>query len=413
MASKAPAPKAKSGMPRFGFLLASIVAVLSIRSGWVLVPLPYPAVGKHVHQVPADVLPWTPRPLEGVLAPNKKLQQATRLFEGKIQGSESVAVSPDGKLVMLDKFNKVWEAAPVAGGGYELDGAPAADLGAGRPLGYHFDANGDLIVCDSFKGLIKLERSTGRVEVLSNRVSDSSPVDAGSEIIYANDLDIGRDGVVYFTSCSDIQPQRGHLGFWDTYKAWLLDVAQGAPRGRLLSYDPATRETRVLAKGFYYSNGVALAADGSYVMVVETNRIRVHRHWLAGPKAGQTEVVVDRLPGVPDGITRASDGNFWVAVLAPVPPIAKLLREPGVRAVYAWMPDWARPKVQKWGTVVKISGDGEILDLLHDPDGSRVACISAVSEVGGRLFIGNLVEDYVSVLDLKAVGAVVGEGASH
>jgi sugar lactone lactonase YvrE len=67
-------------------------------------------------------------------------------------------------------------------------------------------------------------------------------------------------------------------------RGWLLDVSQGLPRGRLLSYDPATKETRVLAKGFYYANGVALAEDGSYVMVVETNRIRVHRHWLRGPK---------------------------------------------------------------------------------------------------------------------------------
>jgi hypothetical protein len=32
-----------------------------------------------------------------------------------------------------------------------------------------------------------------------------------------------------------------------------------------------------------------------------------------------------------------------------------------------------------------------------------------VSEAGGRLFIGNLVQDYVSVLDLAAVGAAVGD----
>jgi sugar lactone lactonase YvrE len=64
-------------------------------------------------------------------------------------------------------------------------------------------------------------------------------------------------------------------------------VAQGAPRGRLLVYDPATKETRVLAAGFYYSNGVALSPGGDYLMLVETNRIRVHRHWLKGPKVGR------------------------------------------------------------------------------------------------------------------------------
>jgi hypothetical protein len=54
-----------------------------------------------------------------------------------------------------------------------------------------------------------------------------------------------------------------------------------------------------------------------------------------------------------------------------------------------------------------------VLHLLHDPDGSRVAFVSAVSESGGRLFIGNLVQDYVSVLDLAAVGAAVGGGGGH
>lgn len=70
-----------------------------------------------------------------------------------MQGSESVAVSPEGSLVMLDKYNRVWEArqSSTAPGGYELSEAPSADLGAGRPLGYHFDARGDLIVADSFK----------------------------------------------------------------------------------------------------------------------------------------------------------------------------------------------------------------------------------------------------------------------
>lgn len=61
----------------------------------------------------------------------------------------------------------------------------------------------------------------------------------------------------------------------------------------------------------------------------------------------------------------------------------------------------------------QISGSGEVLDLLHDPQGSHVAYVSAVSEAGGRLFIGNLVQDYVSVIDLKAVGSSVGEGAAH
>jgi sugar lactone lactonase YvrE len=50
---------------------------------------------------------------------------------------------------------------------------------------------------------------------------------------------------------------------------------QGLPKGRLLAYYPANRTTHVISHEFYYSNGVALAADGTYAAVCETDRLRV------------------------------------------------------------------------------------------------------------------------------------------
>jgi len=37
-------------------------------------------------------------------------------------------------------------------------------------------------------------------------------------------------------------------------------------------------------QGFYYANGVALSRDGSYVVMAETDQLRVHKIWLRGPK---------------------------------------------------------------------------------------------------------------------------------
>jgi hypothetical protein len=34
----------------------------------------------------------------------------------------------------------------------------------------------------------------------------------------------------------------------------------------------------------YYANGVALAADESYIVICETDRIRLLKYWLKGPK---------------------------------------------------------------------------------------------------------------------------------
>jgi sugar lactone lactonase YvrE len=63
--------------------------------------------------------------------------------------AESVAVASDGSLYMLDKFGFVWRAPPDGSGGYSLEKEPRAQLGPGRPLGFHFDAEGNLIVCNS------------------------------------------------------------------------------------------------------------------------------------------------------------------------------------------------------------------------------------------------------------------------
>jgi len=51
------------------------------------------------------------------------------------------------------------------------------------------------------QGLIKLDPQ-GNVLLLSARVSDDSPLDPGTLITYANDLDISSDGTVYFTDRS-------------------------------------------------------------------------------------------------------------------------------------------------------------------------------------------------------------------
>lgn len=43
------------------------------------------------------------------------------------------------------------------------------------------------------------------------------------------------------------------------------------------------------------------------------------RYWLQGPKQGTSEIFIDNLPGPPDGISKAQDGQtFWVTIYSPV-----------------------------------------------------------------------------------------------
>lgn len=71
-----------------------------------------------------------------------------------------------------------------------------------------------------------LEKDTHRVLIVANRVSDTSAIDPGSEILYANDLDIASDGTIYFTASTNIVPHRNEQGFFDTFRAWQLGMCQ-------------------------------------------------------------------------------------------------------------------------------------------------------------------------------------------
>lgn len=393
-------------------ILVTSLLVTPARSA---IPLPGPAYGKFANAVPSGVLDWKPTALKGSWAANTRLQAAVRLFDGLIKGAESVVVGPHGQLVMLDRYNQLWEAKQDQGSGaWALSPKPLAQLGPGRPLGYHFDHDGNLIVCDSLKGLLKYDYTSGVISLLATHVSWNSPINPGTPITYANDLAIAADGTVYFTSCTDIIPPLNALGFWDTFRAWFLGLMQGLPKGRLLRYDPRTKEAHVIAKGFYYANGVALSPDDSYVVMAETDMIRAHKIWVKGPKAGQSEVLIDQLPGMPDGVDASPTGGYWISLVAPAPPFKSRLltagmRHPLVRGLAAWLPPRLRPALRSWGAVVKVDGRGQVMEFLQDPDGSKVATVSAVNEEttahGSRLWLGNLVGSYVSYIDLDGRAA--------
>ena len=119
------------------------------------------------------------------------------LVRHQTTSSESVSVDPtSGTLLLLDKHGYLHRADPSdTPPGYTLEGAPPAYVGPGRPLASHMDAAGDLVICDTLKGLTMLDRE-GRLSVLTNRVGLDSPLQPGTPLRYVNDLDIASDGAV-------------------------------------------------------------------------------------------------------------------------------------------------------------------------------------------------------------------------
>ena len=64
----------------------------------------------------------------------------------------------------------------------------------GRPLGMDFAPAGDLIVADAVKGLLSVSRD-GAVSVLATG-------EGGVPFRFTNDVDVGPDGVIYFSDAS-------------------------------------------------------------------------------------------------------------------------------------------------------------------------------------------------------------------
>jgi sugar lactone lactonase YvrE len=326
-----------------------------------------------------DPAAWDPPPapaMDGVYAPNDRLHEAELLATGQVYGPEDVAVdvqdriyggTQDGLIV------RVWPDGRVE---------TFAETG-GRPLGLHFDADGNLIVADAWRGLLSISPG-GEITVLSTSAD-------GVPFGFTDDLDIASDGTIYF---SDASTRFGQ----DEY---VLDLLEMRPHGRLLAYDPATGQTRVLLDNLYFANGVALSSREDFVLVNETWAYRVRRYWLQGPNAGTADLFVDNLPGFPDGISGNRQGRFWVALLTPrLASVDRAHPRPWMKRIISRLPDGLKPKPVEYGFVLALDEYGQAIASYQDPDGAHLQEISSVEEHNGFIYLGSLHNDRIGRLKL-------------
>lgn len=328
---------------------------------------------------PIDPLAWeAPKApaMTGVLEPNDTLMKAELLARGQVHGPEDTAVDAegrvyaglhDGRIVRVLKDDSVETFAETGG----------------RPLGMDFDANGNLIVADAYKGLLSID-TQGKISVLTTEAD-------GLPFAFTDDLDIASDGTIYFSDASSRFEQPDYL----------LDLLEARPHGRLLAYDPATGETRVLLKDLYFANGVALSAAEDFVLVNETYRYRITRFWLKGDKAGQHDIFIDNLPGLPDNLQGDRKGTFWVALPTPRKADADFLhRHPWLKAQLAKMPRFMWPKATPYGFAIALDEQGNITRSLHDTSGTHLRMVTSVKPVGDYLYFGSLDNDRIGKLQI-------------
>ncbi|KRF17295.1 strictosidine synthase [Nocardioides sp. Soil797] len=253
----------------------------------------------------------------------------------------------------------------------------------GRPLGIELLPDGRLLVCDAHAGLLAVDPRSGSLETLADSVD-------GLPFAFCNNAAVAAGGDIWFSDSSL------HFGV----ERWKDDFVQNTRTGRLLRLD-AGGSLEVVLEGLAFANGVALAADESFVAVAETGARTVVRHWLSGERAGQRDFLVQDLPGYPDNIARGSDGLIWVTIASPKDAFVERIQSGPlwIRRAATKVPDPLQPQVKRTVRVQAYDDSGALVHDL-DVDTPDYHMVTGVREHEGRVWMGSLHEPSIAVLEL-------------
>lgn len=314
----------------------------------------------------------------GVYSVNDKLRSVETIGLGEVEGPEDVAVDRDGNVYSGSRHGEIhrWLAPDFKT--HEV----FAHIGGGT-FGMNFDKDDNLVVCVGGMGLYMVtpQREVVKLTDETNRSWDSIIDD--SRIQLADDLDIAPDGRIFFSEAS----------IRYTVHDWPVDMIESRGNGRLICYDPRDNSTKTVLKNRIFPNGVVCLPDGESLLFNETWACRVCRYWFDGKNKGKVEVILDGLPGYPDNINRASDGNYWVCLVGMRGPALDLaMTRPSFRRRMTRRiapANWIYPNINT-GCVIKITATGEVLESIWDKGGVNHPMVTSCKEHKGYLYIGGV-----------------------
>ncbi|MGP4002600.1 SMP-30/gluconolactonase/LRE family protein [Streptomyces sp. 8N706] len=292
-------------------------------------------------------------------------------------GPEHVTVDAAGRLLTGVADGRVLRVEAATGRVEQV-----AETG-GRPLGMHPLPDGRLLVCDAYRGLLRVDTGSGAVEPLLTEVS-GEPLRLCSNVVVAG------DGTVFVSESS----RRFDLHHWKG------DLLEHSGTGRVIRCPPG-EPAEVVLDGLQFANGVALAPDESFLTVAESGAYRLTRLWLTGPRAGLSDVLADNLPGFPDNLTTNSSGLIWVAMAGPRDPAVDLMHRshPALRRAVWALPSRLLPDARRTAWALAVDARGTVVhDLRRRAANYRM--VTSAYEREGQLFLGSLVEKAIAVAEL-------------
>lgn len=334
--------------------------------------------------VPIDPAAWTPPEapaLEGVYAVNDALSAVEHLESGMGSPIEGVAIDSEGYIFGGLKDGRILKFSP------EGENPEVFSEIDSWPLGLDFDADDNLIVCGGHLGLLSIDRD-GAVSVLTTEAD-------GLPFKNVDGMDIAPDGIIYFSDVSYKYSDEDYMN----------DLMEHRPNGRLLAYDPETKETSVVLSDLYFPNGVAVSRDNDFLLLAEMGAYRVLKVELAGANRGESSVLIDNLPGFPDGLNSGENGIFWVTIVSPRDELADsvLFPKPFLRKIVQRLPEALMPGAVNYAFLLGVDEDGTIIHNLQDPAGGY-GQITNVMEYEGMLYLGSLSEDAIGRIPVPEPG---------
>ena len=325
----------------------------------------------------------------GPFEQNDKLRDVSLIGLGRIEAPEDVILDRYDNLYAGSRHGDIIRFFPPDYERMEV----YAHIG-GQPLGMAFDRDDNLYVCIGGMGLYrvtpdrKIEKATDETNRSIYSVNDDS------RLRLADDLDIADDGRVFFSEATIRYEMH----------EWPVDGLEARGNGRIVCYDPKTNSTRTVLRGLKFPNGICIASDRQSILFAETFGCSIKRYWFDGSKQGTVEVVMDNLPGFPDNINLASDGNYWLAIVGMRSPALDLAwKMPAFRKRMGKrlpVDEWLFPNINT-GCVVKFNEKGEVLESYWDINSINHPMITSMSEHKGHLYLGGISNNRIGKYKLE------------
>lgn len=155
--------------------------------------------------------------------------------------------------------------------------------------GNAYDAQGRLYTCETRARRVVRQKKDGTLEVLAEKYE-------GKRLNAPNDIVVRKDGNAYFTDPAfGAQAGTRELDFYGVYRVGIKG------------------ELELIAKPKGRPNGVALSGNGRILYVTNSDERNIRAYDLdRDGKAGNERVLVEGIPGPPDGLKVDEKGNLYV-----------------------------------------------------------------------------------------------------